>query len=54
MIDPPRKEAYEAIKLCHNAGIRVIMITGDHKLTATAIAKDLGIFKDGDRAMPNV
>lgn len=51
MIDPPRKEAYEAIKLCHNAGIRVIMITGDHKLTATAIAKDLGIFKDGDRAM---
>ena len=51
MIDPPREEAYEAIKLCHTAGIKVIMITGDHKLTATAIAKDLRIFQEGDRAM---
>ena len=51
MIDPPRKEAHEAIKLCHTAGIRVIMITGDHKLTAIAIAKDLGIYKDGDLAI---
>lgn len=54
MIDPPRKEAYDAISLCHTAGIRVIMITGDHKLTATAIAKDLGIYKDGDDVVDGI
>lgn len=48
MIDPPKEEVKKAIDTCHKAGIRVIMITGDHKLTATAIAKNLGIYQDGD------
>ena len=48
IIDPPRVEVKHAINTCHEAGIRVIMITGDHKLTAKAIAKDLGIYKKGD------
>ena len=48
IIDPPRVEVKHAIKTCHEAGIRVIMITGDHKLTAQAIAKKLGIYKKGD------
>ncbi len=43
MIDAPRKEAASAIKVCHEAGIKVIMITGDHKLTAEAVAKELGL-----------
>ena len=51
MIDPPREEVMKAIETCHTAGIRVIMITGDHKLTAISIAKKLGIFRPGDEAM---
>ena len=50
MIDPCREEAYDAIKKCKMAGIRPIMITGDHKDTAVAIGKDLGIIKSADEA----
>jgi Ca2+-transporting ATPase len=51
MIDPPREEATEAVKLCEKAGVRVVMITGDHKLTAAWVAKELGIMKEGDVAL---
>jgi magnesium-transporting ATPase (P-type) len=50
LLDPPRKEAIEAVKECHDGGIRVTMITGDHKITAAAIAKMLGI-GDGTTAI---
>src|SRR5580698_8251393 len=50
LLDPPRKEAIEAVKECHAGGIRVTMITGDHKITAAAIAKMLGI-GDGKTAI---
>ncbi len=43
MIDPPRKETKESIRLCQQAGIRVMMLTGDHRLTAEAVARDVGI-----------
>lgn len=48
MIDPPRKEVIGAVEACHEAGIRVVMITGDHKVTALAIAKQLHIFREGN------
>ncbi|MFP4401512.1 MAG: calcium-translocating P-type ATPase, SERCA-type [Candidatus Woesearchaeota archaeon] len=51
MIDPARKEVKDAIEKCRDAGIKTVMITGDHKLTALAIAKELGIFKEGDMAL---
>jgi Ca2+-transporting ATPase len=47
MIDPPRSEVKDAIALCKSAGIRVVMITGDHKLTATAVAKALNLLGEG-------
>ena len=47
MIDPPRPEAKSAIERCEQAGIRVVMITGDHPLTAQAVARELGLFKTG-------
>ncbi|MEQ2457139.1 cation-translocating P-type ATPase [Flavonifractor hominis] len=54
MIDPPRPEAIQAVADAKRGGIRTIMITGDHKVTATAIARQLGIFQDGDEAVSGV
>ena len=51
MMDPPREEAIEATRVCKQVGIRPIMITGDHKLTAVAIAKEIGIYKEGDMVL---
>lgn len=48
LADPPRTEAIEAVRLAHQAGIRTVMITGDHPVTAHAIAKELGILRAGD------
>lgn len=51
MIDPEREEVIGAIQECRDAGIRTVMITGDHKATALAIASKIGIFRDGDKAI---
>jgi Ca2+-transporting ATPase len=47
MIDPPRPEAQRAVKRCQRAGVRVVMVTGDHRLTGEAIAREVGILDDG-------
>ncbi len=52
MIDPPRTEAMDAIRVCHSAGITVKMITGDHPVTAEAIGRQLGLLPQGQSAMP--
>ena len=50
MIDPPRPEAREAVSQCHQAGIRVIMVTGDHPDTALAIAREVGLVSPGQES----
>ncbi|MDP3297479.1 MAG: cation-translocating P-type ATPase [Thermodesulfovibrionia bacterium] len=51
MMDPPREEAIEATRVCKEVGIKPVMITGDHKLTAVAVANEIGIYKDGDMVL---
>lgn len=54
MMDPPRKEAIEATKICRKVGIKPIMITGDHRLTALTVAQEIGIYREGDLVLTGV
>lgn len=54
MIDPPRLESKEAAEKCILAGIKPVMITGDHKITAKTIAKEIGIYRDGDNVLEGI
>lgn len=51
LMDPPRPQAAQAVALCHRAGVRPVMITGDHRSTAVAVARELDIFREGDLAV---
>ena len=51
MTDPPRPQVKSAVEMCRKAGIHTVMITGDHIITAKAVAKEIGIYKDGDKAV---
>jgi Ca2+-transporting ATPase len=51
MMDPPREEAIEATRVCKQVGIKPVMITGDHKLTAVAVAREIGFYQEGDRVL---
>lgn len=51
MIDPPREDAKKAVNLCKKAGIKSVIVTGDHKLTAIAVAKEMDMFKEGDKVL---
>ncbi|MFH1447580.1 MAG: HAD-IC family P-type ATPase [Candidatus Micrarchaeota archaeon] len=54
MVDPPREEVSDSVKRCREAGIRVVMITGDSPITAKAIATEVGIFREGDRIVTGI
>ncbi|MCL2684587.1 MAG: cation-translocating P-type ATPase, partial [Synergistaceae bacterium] len=54
MIDPPRPESMESVRIAREAGIKSVMITGDHAVTACAIAKEIGIYEDGDKVVTGV
>jgi Ca2+-transporting ATPase len=51
MIDPARQESIEAVNVCRRIGVRPVMITGDHRLTAEAVAKEVGIYREGDKSL---